>query len=894
MAAYYEQDLNDNWYLHPGDPARTIPANVPCSVFHDLMRAGLIEDPYYRDNELKALPLMERDYTYTKQFDVPQALLSRGRILLRFEGIDTLADLYLNGIRFGTTDNMHRTWEFDVKGYLQEGANELRVTLHSPTRYIRSQYSRDCVEGTSDAMRGFPHIRKAHYMFGWDWGPRLPDMGIFRDVKLIAYDTARIDSVYISQVHSEGEAALHFDIRLETISGDIVEAFGSGIDPALRVSALLTDPDGGQREISEQELRQGVVIGEPQLWWPRGYGAQPLYTVEVVLSAVPAYSAAVEVLDTRTLRIGLRTMTIHREKDEWGEQFCHEVNGVRIFAMGADYVPEDNILPRITPERTRRLLEQAAAANHNCIRVWGGGFYPSDAFYDACDELGLIVWQDFMFACAVYHLTPEFEDSIRAEIRDNIRRIRHHASLGLLCGNNEMEMFVLQGEWVTRPSERTDYVRMYEHIIPRLVSKYSPAAFYWPASPSSGGHFDEPNSEDRGDAHYWDVWHGGKPFTEYRKHYFRYLSEFGFQSFPSLRTCETFMLPEDRNVFSYVMEKHQRNAGANGKIMNYLEQTFLYPTSFETLLYASQLLQAEAIRYGIEHFRRNRGRCMGTVVWQLNDCWPVASWSSIDYCGRWKALHYAEKRAFAPVLLSCEESGILTQDPNPNAELLVMPGADDEAELCTSCSMSRGGTEPAALRKAFRLNISNETRSEVSVTVRWELRDPYARVLRGGVFESVLVPALSAVWMEEVDCSDALYRENYVSYSCVLDGDVSAPAAAITGPSCGRGSRSQLELAVEACDHRPGLRSDLLSSGTALFVPPKQFKFADPHLRVHAEEDEIVVEADAYARAVEISNARDDLVLSDNFFDMNAGVVRVKILRGTPDGLRVRSVYDIR
>ena len=794
MAAYYEQDLNDNWYLHPGDPARTIPANVPCSVFHDLMRAGLIEDPYYRDNELKALPLMERDYTYTKQFDVPQALLSRGRILLRFEGIDTLADLYLNGIRFGTTDNMHRTWEFDVKGYLQEGANELRVTLHSPTRYIRSQYSHDPVEGTSDAMRGFPHIRKAHYMFGWDWGPRLPDMGIFRDVKLIAYDTARIDSVYISQVHSEGEAALHFDIRLETISGDIVEAFGSGCDPSLRVSALLTDPDGGQREISEQELRQGVVIGEPQLWWPRGYGAQPLYTVEVVLSAVPAYSAAVEVLDTRTLRIGLRTMTIHREKDEWGEQFCHEVNGVRFFAMGADYVPEDNILPRITPERTRRLLEQAAAANHNCIRVWGGGFYPSDAFYDACDELGLIVWQDFMFACAVYHLTPEFEDSIRAEIRDNIRRIRHHASLGLLCGNNEMEMFVLQGEWVTRPSERTDYVRMYEHIIPRLVSKYSPATFYWPASPSSGGHFDEPNSEERGDAHYWDVWHGGKPFTEYRKHYFRYLSEFGFQSFPSLRTCETFTLPEDRNVFSYVMEKHQRNAGANGKIMNYLEQTFLYPTSFETLLYASQLLQAEAIRYGIEHFRRNRGRCMGTVVWQLNDCWPVASWSSIDYCGRWKALHYAEKRAFAPVLLSCEESGILTQDPNPNAELLVMPGADDEAGACT---MSRLGAEPAALRKAFRLNISNETRSEVSVTVRWELRDPYARVIRGGVFESVLVPALSAVWMEEVDCADARYRENYVSYSCVLDGDVSAPAAAITGPSCGRGSRSQLELAVE-------------------------------------------------------------------------------------------------
>ena len=921
MAAIYERNLNEDWFLHLEAPARTIPTKVPCSVLNDLVSAHMIEDPYYRDNELKALPLMERDYTYTRLIDVSQDLLDRGRILLHFEGIDTLADLYMNGILFGTADNMHRIWEYDVKELLHEGGNELRVTLHSPTRFIRSEYSRDPVEGTSDAMRGFPHIRKAHYMFGWDWGPRLPDMGIFRDVKLIAYDTARIDSVYIKQVHSEDSVALHFDITMESVTGDLVETSRAEIDPVLRLTAVLTDPAGSKREISAPELREGIVISGPKLWWPHGYGAQPLYTVEVILSAAAGEAAPVtgppitapgcdragrpagpgcdrglEILDSRTLRIGLRTMTVHREKDEWGEQFCHEVNGVRIFAMGADYVPEDNLLPRITAERTRRLLEQAVAANHNCIRVWGGGFYPSDAFYDACDELGLLVWQDFMFACAVYHLTPEFEAGIRAEIRDNIRRIRHHASLGLLCGNNEMEMFVLQGEWVTRPSERTDYVRMYEHIIPRLVSKYSPATFYWPASPSSGGHFDEPNSEDRGDAHYWDVWHGGKPFTEYRKHYFRYLSEFGFQSFPSIRTCESFTMPEDRNIFSYVMEKHQRNAGANGKIMNYLEQTFLYPTSFDALLYASQLLQAEAIRYGIEHFRRNRGRCMGTVVWQLNDCWPVASWSSIDYCGRWKALHYAEKRAFAPVLLSCEESGILTQDPNPNAELLVTPGENGKADLCVD-SGQQLGAEPAALCKAFRLNLSNETREAVRATVRWELRDPYARVIRGGVFENVPVPALSAVWLEEVDCADALYRENYVSYSCELldsfscDSCLAAadgqPRAPITGPGCDRDS-------TDSADHSPGLRSEVYSSGSALFVPPKQFRFADPHLRVRASGDEIVVEADAYARAVKISNTRDDLVLSDNYFDMNAGTVRVRLLRGTPDGLKVRSVYDIR
>lgn len=288
----------------------------------------------------------------------------------------------------------------------------------------------------------------------------------------------------------------------------------------------------------------------------------------------------------------------------------------------------------MTPERTYSLLKQAKDANFNCIRVWGGGNYPYDSFWDACDELGLVVWEDFMFACAVYDLTEEFEETITAEFIDNIKRIRHHASLGLWCGNNEMEMFVAQGNWVSRPKEKSDYVKMYEYIIPKVLKEYDPNTFYWPASPSSGGAFDDPNDENRGDVHYWDVWHGNKPITEYRKFYFRYVSEFGFQSFPSLKTVETFTEPEDRNIFSYVMEKHQRNKTANGKIMNYMEQTFLYPNDFDTTLYASQLLQAEAIRYGVEHFRRNRGRCMGTVIWQLNDCWPVASWSSIDYCGR--------------------------------------------------------------------------------------------------------------------------------------------------------------------------------------------------------------------------------------------------------------------
>lgn len=436
---------------------------------------------------------------------------------------------------------------------------------------------------------------------------------------------------------------------------------------------------------------QVITIEHPQLWWPNGLGKQPLYRVTVRLATG----------DTRMWRIGLRTMTVSREKDEWGEEFCHVVNGMKVFAMGADYIPEDNILARVTPERTRRLLEDCKAANFNAIRVWGGGYYPDDAFYDICDELGLMVWQDLMYACAFYDLTPDFERSIRVETHQNVARLRHHASLALICGNNEMEMFMAGAnsalinhrtwEFVpTYPHHITDYVKMFEYILPAIVKETAPQTYWWPASPSSGGNFDAPNDENRGDNHYWDVWHGEKPFTEYRKFFFRYASEFGFQSFPCLKSVKQFTLPDDRNIFSRVMERHQRNQAANGKILSYLSQTFRYPNSFDDLLYASQLMQAEAIRYGVEHWRRNRGRCMGAIIWQLNDIWPVASWASIDYYGRWKALHYAAKRFFAPVMISAEEEGELSQNPKINEY------------------------HPAPLEKSFRLNVCNETLRDVT------------------------------------------------------------------------------------------------------------------------------------------------------------------------------------
>lgn len=842
--------LHENWRMARCGTSDYLPAKVPGSVYGDLLANGRMEDPYYRDNELKALKIIEDDFEYIANFDVPKEMLEEEKQILRFEGIDTIADLWLNGTKIGHTENMHRTFEYSVGELLKETDNELKVVLYSPTEYIRKAYEEKPLEGSSDAMRGFPYLRKAHCMFGWDWGPRLPDAGIWRNVSLLAFSGARFDSVYITQKHHDGEVDLEFRIDLEVakngvtwrITPDgcvqtecdrILTSRNQETIPAAEdisgyfYQVTVTEPDGA--EMTTGENPEVLTIQNPKLWWPNGYGEQPLYQVKAELYV--REESGNRLIDTWEKRIGLRTMTMCREKDQWGEQFAHEVNGVRIFAMGGDYIPEDNLLGRISDERTRELLLQAKEANFNCIRVWGGGHYPHDGFFDACDELGLIVWEDFMFACAVYDLTPEFEENIRQEFIDNIRRIRHHASLGLWCGNNEMEQFVAEGQWVTHPKQKSDYVKMYEYIIPKLLKDCDPNTFYWPASPSSGGAFDDPNGEDRGDVHYWAVWHGNMPITEYRKFYFRYLSEFGFQSFPSLKTCETFTEPEDRNIFSYVMEKHQRNQVANGKIMNYMEQTFLYPTSFDTVLYASQLLQAEAIRYGVEHFRRNRGRCMGTVIWQLNDCWPVASWSSIDYCGRWKALHYYAKRFFAPLMLSCAEEGILTQDTNPNAE-------------------------PYLVRKAIRLNVANETMQEQKVCVRYALRNASAEIIREGSRE-LTVPALASVWLDEESMEDASLHSDYVSY----------------------------ELETE---------KGIVSGGTVLFCAPKHFAFADPELEVRAEGQELVVTAKAYARSVEIINENDDMLLEDNYFDMNAGERRVRILKGKPEGLKIRSVYDIR
>ena len=795
---------------------------MPGTVYTDLLRNGKMEDPFWKDNEDKICALMEKDYEYRCRFTLLPGMLKNHRVVLHFDGLDTLAEIYVNQTYAGKAFNMHRIWEFDVKDLLQEGENELQVIFHSPLKYIAEAYKKYGNIGNDDTYEGFMHLRKAHYMFGWDWGAHLPDAGIFRPVSLLGIQEARIDNVYIQQSHGEDRVSLTFRVEV----GESVKSLPSTFTYTVRIK----EPEG--RTWVLEDSPEELTIENPKLWWVNNLGSQPLYDICVTLR----YQGTI--LDTWERKIGLRQVTMRREKDRWGESFAHELNGRSIFAMGADYIPEDHLLGRTGREKTRKLLEACREANFNVIRVWGGGCYPEDWFYELCDEMGFLVWQDFMFACSVYELTPEFEENIRREFADNIKRIRHHASLGLWCGNNEMEMFVDEGCWVTKPSEVRDYLFMYERILPEVLSKYDPQTFYWPASPSSGGSFDDPNDPDRGDVHYWKVWHGNRPFSEYRKHFFRYASEFGFQAFPFKKTLEQITDdPEDFNIFSYVMEKHQRNYGANGKIMNYLQQTYRYPTEFTTLLYASQLLQADAIRYGVEHFRRNRGRCMGAVYWQLNDCWPVVSWSSIDYGDRWKALHYYAKRFFAPVMISCREEGWMTQEANMNRQHFTF-------------------------EKSIRLNVANETLEDKKIKVCWQLRNQKAEILRLEEQE-ITVPALSAVWMEKTELPHADVFTQYVSFQ-----------------------------AIEVKDGEE--KAQVLSEGTVIFSYPKYFRYEDPCLTWEKEGNKIKVTASSYAKSVEILNEEEDLVLSDNYFDLNGDTKEVEIISGNADTLRLRSVYDIK
>lgn len=639
--------LNGTWQLSAGHRSlESVDMQIPGTVLSGLLAAGKIKDPFYRTNEDATRALFWKDYVFTRTFDVDEELLAQQHIVLVCEGLDTLAEISINGTFLAKTDNMHRTWKFQAKKLLHPGKNEIQIVFRSVLRFIED-YPYEAHKKINyipcGSMKGNQLLRKAHSMFGWDWGPQTIDAGIFRDIYLQGYSHARIEDIRIHQQHAKNVSVQTSITLSESVPGQklCVELSEDGADKPLQTKLCKTNAD----DVAAVDF----VIENPKLWWPNDYGDQPLYIVRTTLLDEDGTS-----LESITRRIGLRTLTISQEKDEWGNEFAFCVNGVKIFTRGGNYIPDDCLYTRITEKKLDYILESCRRAHFNCVRVWGGGYYPSDAFYDLCDEKGLIVWQDLMYACNVYDVTDAFAENCRQETYDNVRRLRHHASLGLWCGNNEIESaWDHWGDFQKEtPYLRADYIRLFEEILPKAVQEADGETFYWHSSPSSGGCFDNPDDANRGDTHYWDVWHGQKPFTDYRKYFFRFCSEFGFQSFPCAKTVNSFTLEDDRNIFSRVMESHQKNDAANGKMLYYLSENLRYPKDLTHLLYASQVLQGMAIKYGVDHWRRNRGRCMGTLYWQINDDWPAPSWSSIDYFGRWKALHYMAQKFYAPHAVS--------------------------------------------------------------------------------------------------------------------------------------------------------------------------------------------------------------------------------------------------
>ncbi|HEX8293121.1 MAG TPA: glycoside hydrolase family 2 TIM barrel-domain containing protein, partial [Pyrinomonadaceae bacterium] len=645
--------LDSGWTFRQAGKEEWRKATVPGSVHTDLLANRLIEDPFYRDNEPKLQWVGKADWEYRTTFDAPAALLRRRHVELVFEGLDTYATVYLNDRPVLAADNMFRTWRVDAKGALKAGANTLRVVFRSPVNEILPRmktlgYELPAVNDQGEKTS--PHTRKAPYQYGWDWGPRFVTCGVWKPARLEAWDDARIDNLRVNLLRLDDKMAV-LTVHAAVVSSVETEA-------ALELYA----PDAGDSapaRVSRVRLRKGenlasgvVAIAKPERWWPAGMGRQRLYSLKARLLVGGVRR------DEAATRVGLRTVELRQQPDAAGKSFAFVVNGVPVFAKGANWIPADSFPERVTRERYRRLLESARDANMNMLRVWGGGYYEADEFYELCDELGIMVWQDFMFACSMYPGDEQFLESVRAEATDNVRRLRNHPSVVLWCGNNEVETAWQHWGWKERLPAKLwdDYKKIFHGVLPEVVAREDPSRPYWPSSPSSNLE-DDSDSQRVGDIHYWEVWHASKPFDYYERQRPRFMSEYGFQSFPLIETVRAYTLPADHDIQSPVMLAHQKHPRGNQLIREYMLRDFPEPKDFESFLYASQVLQAEGIRVGAEHLRRLMPHNMGSLYWQLDDCWPVASWSSVDYFGRWKALQYYARRFYAPVLLSPHVEG---------------------------------------------------------------------------------------------------------------------------------------------------------------------------------------------------------------------------------------------
>lgn len=580
-------------------------------------------------NETTAAELSNHDYTYSRSFELPAEFLASSYTELVGQGIDTLCTIVLNGIELGKTDNIYRTWRLDAKSLLKPGANTIELKIENPFPYIKKQQEKEPLSGSMGNAKGSAHLRKTPCHFGWDWGPVLTPAGLIGNIELESYDT-RMEDLRIRQHHAEGKVELE-------VTAQVKQMYGSQIEGEIRV---LT-PDGSrmtyQMMAESGRLYQVIKVDDPQLWWCNGLGEQPLYQIEISVLQDD------NIVDSQTRQIGLRTIELDTAPDQYGAQFRFIINGVPIFAKGADWIPADSFITRVKHEDIDFYIESARRANMNMLRVWGGGMYESEEFYDACDRNGILVWQDFIFACSAYPLHNEaFLRNIHAEVNDNVCRIRHRASLALWCGNNENEFFARM--WKKGSKEKQTNIPFYHHTLRDWVNELDGVTPYWPGSPSAGGMEYKLQSKKmgqiRGDSHLWQIWHGMMPIEAFRKLPTRFCSEFGMESMPSIHAIRTFNDEPSPKLFDPVMQLHQKSKGGNEKMLFYLLAKYRNPAKFEDFIYLSQLVQSNTVRFATDSWRRGIGLSNGALFWQLNDCWPVASWSGIDYHKQLKAVTY--------------------------------------------------------------------------------------------------------------------------------------------------------------------------------------------------------------------------------------------------------------
>jgi beta-mannosidase len=827
-------ELSQNWKLYNPNKSINMDVEVPGTVYEALLKHHVIEDPFYGLNEREVKWVYESEWIYETHFDLEPEFLSFDKIKLQFQGLDTVAEIYFNDEFLGVTDNMFVSYDYEVQSKLREKNNELKIIFLSSITQIQK-----LVEKHKIRLRNFqteieiPYLRKAQYSFGWDWGPNLPDIGPWRPINLIGHNGVIIESVNVIQdfsYKSSPEETSEFNRNLiEKVKLCIEIEIDSNLEKlksgSYSLSCTIIEPDSNRiiKIVQIDSITQTLEfeIYNPLLWWIHELGTPYLY--ELVIDLHNENN-----IDERRIKIGIRDIELIRTPDEWGESFYFRLNGVPIFAKGANWVPIDSLIPRGKKKGLyETLLNDVKNANMNFIRVWGGGIYEDDMFYKTCDKLGILVWQDFPFACSLYPIHPEFFESVKIEAIQNIKRLRSHPSLAIWCGNNEIEQLwfrnitlaQLKDEKLIKKYEE-GYLTLFKELIPNLIDHYDKQRAYWPSSALDRWEGKKelsknPNGPNEGDSHFWKVWHSGASFKAYSKFNSRFMSEFGFESFPSMKTIRSFCPPNQFDFNSPIMKNHQKNDAGNQKIMKYMKRRFNIPKRFERQVIISQITQAEAIEYGVEHWRRNRNNfhCMGSIYWQLNDCWPVASWSSIDYFGRWKTLHYYAKRFFNPILPS-----------------LVIN------------------------KNSLEFWVVNDCLKEKNVEFNWKLYDSRGNLMKKNSYLAIVSSCISTkiteVKLNEIFNVDESLENKIIFYELKEKSD--------------------------------GMR--LLCKGFKLFDDPKRFPVSNPGLSMkfldlmeNQGELSIQVEltADKIALYVYFDSNNFDFIASDNFFPMEPGEKRI-------------------